>query len=132
MTYPSQPPQLPQSPQNQQYPPQPPQNQQNPPQYGQQPAQAPNSTLALIGFWLAIGSVVGIIIPIINFLVIFAAPAALVISIIANSQVKNSNGSMGGKGFAVAGIWISAIWMGLGLILVIIFGALIASMIPRL
>ncbi|MGE5674958.1 MAG: hypothetical protein ACM3XM_13965 [Mycobacterium leprae] len=91
-----------------------------------------NSTLALIGFILAIVSVVGLFIRGLSTIAFLCAPAGLVVSIIANSQIKKANGTMGGRGFAVAGIWISAVWMGLGLLLLIVGAAFIGSMLPGL
>lgn len=122
------------------YPPQPPTPQQTPgqpqPQYGQYPQQpmgAPqSSSLAMTGFILALVAIPLSFVPFLNFLAFLMVPAALIISIIANNQVKASAGRLTGKGFAVAGIWISAVWMALGLIMIVFAGIFAASVLGGL
>lgn len=132
MSYPPQPPQPPQG-QPPQYPPQ----YQQP--YGQQPygqyqapVQAKSSTLALVGFFMALACLVLVWIPTISILGWLLNLTAFILCIVANSQIKNSQGRLTGKGFAVAGIVITSILFGIFVLLLILAGALIGSVLGGL
>lgn len=79
----------------------------------------PNSTLALVGFTMAVAAVVGAFLPVLGAMITVPLTlAGLVTSIVADVQIKRANGQLGGRGFAIAGIWISAVWLGLCVLIV--------------
>lgn len=118
------------------YPPQPPQQ---PPQYQQgqyqqpygqyqAPPQPKTNRLALVGFCMAAACVI-LVWTSISLLAWVMNLTAFIICIVANSQIKKSQGQMTGKGFAVAGIVISSVLFGLFVIFAILAGAFIATII---
>ncbi len=44
----------------------------------------------------------------------------LILAIVALGQIKRSNGALGGRGFAIAGIVLASFWYGLGLLIVLL------------
>ncbi len=74
------------------------------------PPQQSYNVLAIVGFVLAF----------------FTTIIGLIISIIALNQIKKSGEK--GRGFAIAGIWISIIEMVLGIVLVIVFSIVAANL----
>ncbi|HWI50784.1 MAG TPA: hypothetical protein VNT01_01415 [Symbiobacteriaceae bacterium] len=129
MSYPPQPPQQPPQPPQYQQPAQYQQGQYQQP-YGQYqaPVQPKNNTLALVGFWMAVACVVLVWTPV-ALLAWLMNLAAFIICIIANGQIKKSQGQMTGKGFAVAGIVISSVLFGLFVIIALVAGAFLATII---
>lgn len=138
MSYPPKPPEAPQEqPQEQAaaqqpyapqppYPTQPPYTQPYPPQYGGQYGAAGPTTsgLAITGFVLSLLVPLTFWIPFINLIAFLGNLAGFIISIVAVNQIKNSNGQLGGKGLAVAGIILSCVWFGL-LLLFFVFAIVV-------
>ena len=94
----------------------------------------PNNQLAITGLVLGISSFVLScccsqvpILGLIGILVSFITPiAGLICSIIARSQIKKSNGTQGGEGFALAGIIISSVYL---LLILAIIGLVVAGVV---
>lgn len=104
---------------------QPPQGQY--PQYGQyQPIAPKTSPMAIVGFVMAL---VAIPVTFLRGFGLILNLAAFIVCLIANSQIKKSNGQLTGKGLAVAGIVITSVWFGLILLLLIMAASIIGAML---
>lgn len=107
------------------YPPQPPQGQQPYGQYA--PAQPKTSGLAIAGFVMALAMIV--LIWFLGYIGWAINLAAFILSVVANSQIKKSNGQLTGKGFAVAGIVITSVLFGIMVLLFLFAAAFIGSIL---
>ena len=58
--------------------------------------------------------------------ILWIAPVALILGILANNQIKKSNGQEGGKGMAIAGIVLGAVGI-LGEILIVLFAVVFTA-----
>ncbi len=86
--------------------------------YSQIPPAPPTSTLAIVS--LVSGIVSWFLIPVI------AAIAAVITGHMAKSEIRKSNGMLGGNGLATAGMVLGYVQLGLGLCLCIVVAAMLA------
>jgi hypothetical protein len=82
------------------------------------PLAPPTSTLAIVS--LIAGIVSWFLIPVI------AAIAAVITGHMAKSEIRKSNGTLGGNGLATAGLVLGYVQLGLGLCLCLVIAALLA------
>jgi len=82
------------------------------------PPVPPTSTLAIVS--LITGIVSWFILPFI------AAVAAVITGHMAKTEIKKSNGMLGGNGMATAGLILGYVQLGLGLCLCIVIGGMLA------
>ena len=86
--------------------------------YSTLPPAAPTSTLAIIS--LISGIVSWFLLPVI------AAVAAVITGHMAKTEIKKSNGMLGGNGMATAGLILGYVQLGLGLCICIVVAAMLA------
>lgn len=108
------------------YPPQPPSQ----PHQNQETAVPQQNTMALVGFIMALAAIPMTFMQ--GWLGWALNLGAFIVSLIANSQIKQSNGAMSGKGLAVAGIVISSVWFGLIVLFLVVAVALGAAFLGAL
>ena len=87
-------------------------------QYFPEPPAQTTSTLAIVSLITGIGS--WFILPFI------AAIAAVITGHMAKTEIKKSNGTLGGNGMATAGLILGYVQLGLGLCLCIVIGGMLA------
>ncbi len=100
------------------------------------PSKEKTNTLAIVGFALALAPIVLIFIPFLSCLAFLCPVAAIVLGIIALTQISKSGVFQKGKGLAIAAIVIGAVWFLLIPILVItgltIFGPNISNIFTNI
>lgn len=92
------------------------------------PSQQKLNPMALTGFICSLAFIVLFWIPFIGWLLPIAG---LVFSIIGVSQINKAQGTEKGKGLAIAGIIISAVWLLIMVVGLIFAGAVISSLIKQ-
>ena len=78
------------------------------------------NVLAIVGFCIALAPIILILIPYLSCLAFLCPIAAIVLGIIALTQISKLGNVQGGKGFAIAAIAIGGLWFILIPVLVIL------------
>jgi hypothetical protein len=87
--------------------------------------------LAILSFSLALAPIILIFIPFLNCLTLLCPLAAIILGIIALTQINKSGMTQGGKGLAIAGIVIGGLWIIIVPVLAVLGLAILGPVIPN-
>lgn len=86
---------------------------------------------ALVSFFMSIGWPFVFAFPIIGFIGIFMLPVSIVLGVMSLRRIRDDK-KLKGRGLAIAGILISSLTMLFGIVMIILFAGLIASVFSGL